>query len=59
VDPRAGLNDMKKRKFLTLPGLKLRLLSLPACSQSLYNTDHDIPAPIIIIIIICGVGLSP
>jgi hypothetical protein len=26
VDPRAGLDYMEKRKFLTLPGLKLRLL---------------------------------
>jgi hypothetical protein len=24
VDPRAGLDDVEKRKFLTLPGLKLR-----------------------------------
>jgi hypothetical protein len=23
VDPRAGLDDMEKRKFLTLPGLEL------------------------------------
>jgi hypothetical protein len=26
VDPRADLDDMKKRKFLTLPGLELRSL---------------------------------
>jgi hypothetical protein len=26
VDPRAGLDDTKKRKFLTLPGLELRPL---------------------------------
>jgi hypothetical protein len=25
VDPRAGLNNVKKRKFLNLPGLELRL----------------------------------
>jgi hypothetical protein len=30
VGPRAGLNDVEKRKFLTLPGLKLRLLRCPA-----------------------------
>jgi hypothetical protein len=24
VDPRAGLDDVEKRKFLTLPGLELR-----------------------------------
>jgi hypothetical protein len=33
VDPRAGLDDMEKlKKFLTLPGLKLRPLGLPARS---------------------------
>jgi hypothetical protein len=36
VDPRAGLDDVEKRKFLTLPGLELRLLGRPARSQSLY-----------------------
>jgi hypothetical protein len=36
VDPRAGLDDMEKKKFLTLPGLELRLLGRPARSQSLY-----------------------
>jgi hypothetical protein len=29
VDPRAGLGDLK-RKFLTLPGLELRLFTRPA-----------------------------
>jgi hypothetical protein len=36
VSPRAGLNDVGKRKFLTLPGLKLRPLGRLACSKSLY-----------------------
>jgi hypothetical protein len=36
VGPRAGLNDMN-RKFLTLLGLELQLLSRPARSQSLYR----------------------
>jgi hypothetical protein len=36
VNPRAGLDDVKKRKFLTLPGLELR----PACSQSLYRLRY-------------------
>jgi hypothetical protein len=36
VDPRAGLDDVEKRKFLTLLGLELRPLSRPARSQSLY-----------------------
>jgi hypothetical protein len=29
-DPRAGLNDLEKRKFLTLPRLELLTLSRPA-----------------------------
>jgi hypothetical protein len=33
VDHRTGLNDMEKRKFLTLPGLKLRPIGHPAHSQ--------------------------
>jgi hypothetical protein len=33
VDPRAGLDDMEKWKFLTLPGLEPRPLSRPARSQ--------------------------
>jgi hypothetical protein len=36
VDPRAGLDDVEKRKFLTLLGLELRPLSRPTHSQSLY-----------------------
>jgi hypothetical protein len=35
VDPRAGLDGVEKRKFLTLPGLGLRSLCRPARSQSL------------------------
>jgi hypothetical protein len=35
VDHRASLDDMKKRKFLTLLGLKLQPLGHPAHSQSL------------------------
>jgi hypothetical protein len=33
VGPRAGLDDMEKRKLLTLPGLELRPLGRPAPSQ--------------------------
>jgi hypothetical protein len=36
VGPRAGLNDIEERKFLTLPGLELRPLGRPARSQLLY-----------------------
>jgi hypothetical protein len=32
VGPGAGLDDVEKRKFLTLPGLELRLLGRPARS---------------------------
>jgi hypothetical protein len=40
VDPRAGLDDAEKRKFLILPGLELRLLGRPAHSQSLYGLRY-------------------
>jgi hypothetical protein len=39
VDPRAGLDDMEKRKFLTLPGLELRPLSRPVRSQVLFSQN--------------------
>jgi hypothetical protein len=37
VGPRVGLDDLEKRKFLTLPGLKLRPLGRPVRIQSLYR----------------------
>jgi hypothetical protein len=40
VDPRAGLDEVMKRKFLTLPGLELRTLGRPARSQSLYRLRY-------------------
>jgi hypothetical protein len=40
VDPRAGLDDLEKRKFLTLPGLELRPLSCSVRSQSLYRLRY-------------------
>jgi hypothetical protein len=40
VDPRAGLDDVKKRQFLTLPGLEPQPLSRPARSQSLYRLRY-------------------
>jgi hypothetical protein len=40
VDPRAGLDDVEKRKFLILPGLELRPLSRLAHSQSLYRLRY-------------------
>jgi hypothetical protein len=33
MGPRAGLDSVEKRKFFTLPGLKLRPLGRPARSQ--------------------------
>jgi hypothetical protein len=41
VNPTAGLKDMEKRKYLTLPRLELRPLSRPALSQSLYRLRHS------------------
>jgi hypothetical protein len=35
MGPRAGLEQVEKRKFLTLPELELRPLGRPASSQSL------------------------
>jgi hypothetical protein len=40
VDPRTGLDDVEKRKFLTLLGLALRPLGRPAHSQSLYRLRY-------------------
>jgi hypothetical protein len=40
VDPTAGLDDVEKRKFLTLPGLERRPLCRPARSQSLYQLRY-------------------
>jgi hypothetical protein len=40
VDPSAGLDDVEKRKCLTLPGLELRPLCSPARSQSLYRLSY-------------------
>jgi hypothetical protein len=37
VGPRAGLDDVEKRKFLSLSELELRPLGRPARSQSLYR----------------------
>jgi hypothetical protein len=39
-DPRAGLDDMEKLKFLTLSGLKLRPLSCPARRELLYRLSY-------------------
>jgi hypothetical protein len=40
VGPRVGLDDMQKRKFLTVTGLELQLLGRPSGSQSLYRLRY-------------------
>jgi hypothetical protein len=40
VGPRSSLDDMEKKKFLTLPGLELQPLRRPACSQLLYQLHY-------------------
>jgi hypothetical protein len=40
VDPRACLDDVEKRKFLTLLGLELQPLGRPTRSQSLYQLSY-------------------
>jgi hypothetical protein len=40
VGRRIGQEDVKNIKFLTQPGLELRPLSRPACSQSLYRLHY-------------------
>jgi hypothetical protein len=43
LEPRAALDDMDKRKFLTLPGLEFRHLGPPGRSQSLYRLSYPGP----------------
>jgi hypothetical protein len=40
VDPRASLDYVEKRQFLTLPGLELQPVGCPAHSQSLYRLSN-------------------
>jgi hypothetical protein len=40
LEPRAGLDDVKKKKFLTLPGLQLRSFNRPAHTQQLYRLRY-------------------
>jgi hypothetical protein len=40
VGPKAGLDEVKKIKFLTLPGLELQPLGRAARSQSLYRLRY-------------------
>jgi hypothetical protein len=45
VDLRAGLDELEKRKFLTPPGLELRLLSRPARSTQVQK-ENNIPSQV-------------
>jgi hypothetical protein len=40
VGLRVGVDEVEKRKFLTLPGLEFRTLGRPARSQSLYRLRY-------------------
>jgi hypothetical protein len=40
ADPNSGLNDVEKRKFLTLPGFELRPLDRSPRCQSLYRLRY-------------------
>jgi hypothetical protein len=40
VSPRTGLDDVEKRKILPLPGLELRPIGRPVCSQPLYRLRY-------------------
>jgi hypothetical protein len=40
VDLRAGLDNVEKRKFFTIPGLELRTLGRLSRSQSLYRLRY-------------------
>jgi hypothetical protein len=60
MDPRASLDHVEKRKFLTLPRLKLRPLDHPARSQSLYRLSYpgfstDTPVMVHILTMRCDV----
>jgi hypothetical protein len=43
MDSRAGLDDVEKSKFLTLPGLELLPLGRRARRQSLYRLRYPVP----------------
>jgi hypothetical protein len=53
---RAGLDDVEKRKFLTLPRLELRPLGHPAHSQSLYQLRYMTLLPGVYVILSCGLS---
>jgi hypothetical protein len=40
VGPRTGLDDVEKKKFLTLPGLELQPFGRPTRRHSLYRLSY-------------------
>jgi hypothetical protein len=46
VDPRAGLDDLKKRKFLILTGLELRSTTRWDVSAQLHTPGEEPPYPL-------------
>jgi hypothetical protein len=52
VDPRAGLDDMEKLKFLTLPGLDLSPFRRPVRSQSLYRLRYRDAVVVVVVVVV-------
>jgi hypothetical protein len=52
MDPRAGLDNMEKLKFLTLQGLELRHFGRPDSSQSLYRLRYRGSSKLLIVMLI-------
>jgi hypothetical protein len=40
MNPRAGLDDVEKRKFLTIPGLEIRPLSVQPVASGCYPVSY-------------------
>jgi hypothetical protein len=57
VDPRAGLDDVEKRKFFTMPGLDLRTsVFQPVASRYI---DYAIPVLLLYLTIFCFSDREP
>jgi hypothetical protein len=59
VGPRAGVDDVENRKFLTLPGLEFRALGGPARSQSLYRLRYPGSRFDIVYLLKCNINVPP
>jgi hypothetical protein len=51
VGPKTGLDDVERRIYFTPPGLELRLLRVPACSQSPNRLSHR--GPCVMLVYVC------